>query len=84
MELTKKIKAEMMANAINLGHWCYFDRCEWVPHLHKYRYYSGDEFKVYYMSQKQLAEDFDDYCDPEEQNEMISDYEVEHNVSINA
>ncbi len=74
----------MMAHAVHSGFWCYFDRCEWVPRLHKYRYYSGDESKVYYMSQKQLAEDFDDYCDYEERMEMISDYEVEHNVSIEA
>ena len=81
MTLTKKVKADVMCWLINTGFWNYFDIIEWLPLLHKYRYVCADEDgKVHYMSQRELAKDFDLVLTSEEQstyaNEYMSDLEA--------
>ena len=72
---SKKLKAKIFANAVQRGWWDYFDRCEWIPRLHKYKYYCAEESKVYYVSQRAFAENFDNYVgDLEDQKEMVRDY----------
>lgn len=74
MELTKKLKADIFCEAVNRGWWYSDDKCEWVPHLHKYRYYCADEECTYYVTQKDFAENFDDVLDDEDRDQMIEDY----------
>lgn len=72
---SKKLKAEIFANAVSRGWWDFFDKCEWVPHLHKYKYYCADADKVYYVSQKAFADNFDNYVlDLEDKKDMVRDY----------
>lgn len=73
-KLTKKQKSAIFAWAVNFGFWDYNDTCEWKEHLHKYRYYSADESKVYYCSQRMFAENFDCVLDADERREMKRDY----------
>lgn len=77
MKLTKKIKASIFAWAVHSGVWDFFDRCEWMPHLHKYRYVSAQEDKVYYVSQKAFVDNFDSIFDDEEREEWTNAYLAE-------
>jgi len=74
MELTKKLKAEVMANAISFGYFDYFDRIEYKPHLGKYRYYSAGDERIHYCSQQELANAFDNYVDANDRDDLIEHY----------
>jgi len=74
MELTKKQKADIFAWAVNFGFWDYFDQCKYVPTQHKYRYVCAEEDKVYYVSQKAFADNFDNVLDDEEREQLTEDY----------
>ena len=75
MKLNKKLKASIYAWLIHSGYWNYFDRCEWVPTQHKFRYVCADEdCKVYYVSQRQLAKEFDRAFTKPEQNDFANEY----------
>ena len=74
MELTKKQKADIFAWLLNFGWADYSDSCKYVPSQHKYRYVSAEEGKTYYMSQKQLAHDFDSELTDEEREQVTADY----------
>ncbi len=72
--MTKKEKAAIFAWALNFGWNDYFDSCVWVPKHHKYRYVCAEESKTYYLSQKQLAYDFDNTFTNEEREDFTSCY----------
>ena len=72
--LTKSQKASIFAWALNFGWNDYFDSCVWVSHLHKYKYVCAQADRTYYLSQKQLAHDFDNTLTSDEREQFTSDY----------
>lgn len=73
--LTKKQKADIFAWLVNSGFWNYFDVCHYVPSQHKYRYECADEdHKVYYVTQKEFADNWDSVLDDEEREQYANEY----------
>ena len=66
MKPTKKEKAFAMAMLISNGYYDYFDKIEWQPKRHKFLYEYDCEFHTY-LTQKELAKEFDK-LNKEEQN----------------
>lgn len=74
MELDKKTKANAMALAIQRGYFEYFDKIEYIPKQHKYRYYSANEERIHYLSLTALADIFDKEVQEEDKQQLIDDY----------
>lgn len=74
MKLNKKQKAEIMCYVIDFGLWDYFDSCKWNEKAHKYRYVSAQEDRIYYFTQKSLADYFDNDLKEEDREQFIKDY----------
>ena len=77
--LTNKQKADLFANAINLGYWDYFDQCKWCEKRKRYRYYCAGNEQVKYLSIEQLAHDFDTCIDKDEQLILAEEYFAKKN-----
>lgn len=71
--LTKKQKADIFAWALDFGWNDYFDQCEWIPSQHKYRYVCAQEDRTYYLTQKELARDYDTLT-KKERKQLAEDY----------
>lgn len=84
MKLTKKQKADIFAFAVNYGFWDYFDQCEYVPTQHKYRLVSAQEDKVHYVTQKELADNYDNILSDDERKELTNDYFEHKQLLANA
>ena len=74
LTLTKSQKADIVAWALNFGWNDYFDSCVWNAKAHKYRYVCAQADKVYYLTQKQLAQDFDNTLTSEEREQFTADF----------
>lgn len=74
LALTKRQKADIFAWALNFGWADYFDSCTWNEKTHKYKYVCAQADKTYYLTQKQLAHDFDHEFTDDEREQFTQDY----------